>query len=127
MKIKVEIDKLGKEKLIKQIKDKLRNLKNLYKQVKNNNKNTGRSPVFSTYYQDFDEILCARDVISLQHSREASVIKKISNTEPDNEDTGGNICILLDHSYLSIKRHLFYRAPLVATSVSCSSIYNANN
>ena len=36
MKSKVEIDKLGKEKLIKQMKHKLRNLKDLYKQAKDN-------------------------------------------------------------------------------------------
>ena len=34
VKIKVKIDKVGKEKSIKQIKDKLRNLKDLYKQAK---------------------------------------------------------------------------------------------
>ena len=54
--------------------------------------------MFSPYYQDFDEVPCTRDVISLQYSRESGVIKKISNTEPDNEDTGGNICIFLDYS-----------------------------
>ena len=66
------------------------NLKDLYKQAKDDNKKTGRSPVFSPQYQDFDEILGTRDVISLQHIREVGVTK-ISNTETDNEDAGGNI------------------------------------
>ena len=68
---------MGKEKSIKQIKDKLRNLKDLYNQAKYNNKN-GKPPVFSPDCQDFDEILgTIRDVISLQRSREVGVAKKI--------------------------------------------------
>ena len=37
LKIKVEIDKLGNSKSLKQVKDKLRNLKDAYKQVRDNN------------------------------------------------------------------------------------------
>ena len=111
VKIKVETDKLGKEKSIKidQIKDKLRHGKDLYKQAKDTNKKMGRSPAFSPYYQDFDKILGTRDVISLQHSRKVGVTKGILNTEIDNEDHGGNIPMffhyfvcLLKKSFLSV-------------------------
>ena len=48
-KIKVEIAKLGNPKSLKQIKDKLRNLKDAYKQARDN-KQTGKSPMFCPFY-----------------------------------------------------------------------------
>ena len=64
--------------------------------------------MFSPDYQDFDEILgTIRDVISLQRSREVGVAKKISSTETNNGDTGGNICIFLNYACFSIKGTLF--------------------
>ena len=49
--IKVEIDKLGNSKWLKQIKDKIQNLKDA--QARHNNKQTGKSPIFCPFYEDF--------------------------------------------------------------------------
>ena len=46
MRIKNKIDRLGNPKTLKQIKTKLRNMKDAYKASKDNNKKTGRSPSF---------------------------------------------------------------------------------
>ena len=62
LKTKVEIDKLGNPKSLKQIKDKLRNLKDAYKQTRDNNKQTGKLPILCPFHEDFDEIFGARDM-----------------------------------------------------------------
>ena len=54
MRIKNKTDGLGNAKTLKQIKTKLRNMKDAYKVSKNNNKKTGRSPSFCAYFDDFD-------------------------------------------------------------------------
>ena len=61
-KIKVEIDKLGNPKSLKEIKDKLRNLKDASKQARDNNKQTGKSPIFCPFYEDFEDIFGAREL-----------------------------------------------------------------
>ena len=73
-KIKVEIDKLGNPKSLKQIKDKLRNLKNAYKQARDNNKQTGKPPIFCPFYEDSDDIFDARDTVSLPYTKEVDVV-----------------------------------------------------
>ena len=73
-KIKVEIDKLDNPKSLKQIKDKLRNLKDAYKQARDNNKQTGKSPIFCPFYEDFDEIFVARDTVNLSYAKEVGVV-----------------------------------------------------
>ena len=75
-KIKVEIDKLGNSKPLKQIKDKLRNLKDAYKQACDNNKQTGNSPRFCPFYEDFNEIFGARDTVNLRYGKEVGVVAK---------------------------------------------------
>ena len=60
MRIKNKIDGLGNPKTLKQIKTKLRNMKDAYKVSKDNNKKTGRSPSFCVHSDDFGEILCTR-------------------------------------------------------------------
>ena len=128
VKIKVKIDKLRKEKSMKQIKDKLWNLRDLYKQAKGSNKKTGRSPVFSPYYyQDFDEILGTRDVICLQHSREVGVTREISNTEIGNEDTGGKISIFLCYPCLPVKMTPFLSSIFGGYFRFFSRFYNDKN
>ena len=47
---------------MKQIKDKLRNLKDAYKQARDNNKQTGKLPILCPFHEDFDEIFGARDM-----------------------------------------------------------------
>ena len=50
------VNKVGSPKTIKQCKDKIRNLKQAYKEAKGNNNLTGRSPRTSRYYDSFDEV-----------------------------------------------------------------------
>ena len=64
MRIKNKIDGLGNPKTLKQIKTKLRNMKDACKVSKDNNKNTGRSPRFCAHFDDFDEILGTRDFMN---------------------------------------------------------------
>ena len=59
---------------MKQIKDKLRNLKDAYKQARENNKQTGKSPIFYPFYEDFDGIFGARDTVNLPYAKEAGVV-----------------------------------------------------
>ena len=44
--MKQEIDKKGQSKLVTQIKNKLRNMKDRYKKAKDNNSQTGISPIY---------------------------------------------------------------------------------
>ena len=73
-KIKVEIDKLGNPKSLKQIKDKLWNLKDAYKWARDNNKQTGKLPIFCPFYEDFDEIFGAKDTVNLSYAKEVGVV-----------------------------------------------------
>ena len=61
LKVKELVDKHGQDKSVTQIKNKLRNLKDFYKQSKENNNNskkkTGTTPRYSAFYHDFDEVL----------------------------------------------------------------------
>lgn len=61
-KIKNLVAKAGAYKTVKQCRDKIRNLKNDYSKAKDNNKRTGASPQFPTFYQDFDRVLGQRDI-----------------------------------------------------------------
>ena len=76
-KIKVEIDKLGNPKSLKQIKDKLWNLKDAYKQTRDNNKQTGKSPIFCPFYADFDEIFGARDAVNLPMQKKLVLVQVV--------------------------------------------------
>lgn len=75
--------KLSPEKSAKQTKVKLAQLKEAYKQGKDNNAKTRPSLYFSLYYEDFDERVGEWDMISLKKS-------KIS-TNPVNMHTD-NVC-----------------------------------
>ena len=124
MKIKVEIDKLGKEKLITQMKHKLRNLKDLYKQAKDNNKKREGLQCFPLllglwlnprYQRCYQFPLQQR--LALQ--KRFQILQPIMRI------------LKLIHASFSIiliyplKGHLFYRAPLVTTFVSFSRLYKA--
>ena len=56
---------LDPEKSIRQCKDKIRNLKDTYKQAKDNSKRSRSVPQTSAYFNDLDQVLEARDGISL--------------------------------------------------------------
>ena len=49
-KIKAEIDTLGTPKTTKQVREKLRNLKDSYKKAKENNRKSGSAPEFAAIY-----------------------------------------------------------------------------
>ena len=65
-KIKALIDTARLARSFQQFKDKLRNLKNSYKQAKDNNKRSGSALQTSAYFDDSDQVLGTRDEISLQ-------------------------------------------------------------
>ena len=64
IKIKTAVNEKGPEKTLKQLRNKIRNLKDAYKAARDNNKKTGASPTYSPYFEDFDEVLGTRDVIN---------------------------------------------------------------
>ena len=55
--IKISVDVAGPAKSIQQCKDKIRNLKDIYKQAKDNNKRSGSAPQTSEYFDVFDQVL----------------------------------------------------------------------
>ena len=65
MKIRAEINKLGKEKTVLQYIKKIRNLKEICKNAKENIAKTGSSPTFPQYSHDFDEVLGCRAVVKM--------------------------------------------------------------
>ena len=102
-KIKVEIDKLGNKKSLKQIKDKLRNLKDAYKQAHDNNKQTGKLPIFCPFYENFDEIFGAKDTVNLTYAKEVGVVASshhINDTASGEATQSTNEALILFNFYL---------------------------
>ena len=64
LKIRGEINKLGKEKTVLQCRNKIRNLKDIYKNAKENNVKTGSSS-FPQYFHHFDEVPGCRAVVNM--------------------------------------------------------------
>ena len=60
LKIRAEINKLGKEKTVLQCRNKIRNLKDIYNKAKENNGKTGSSPTFPQHFHNFDGVLGCR-------------------------------------------------------------------
>ena len=83
-KMKQEIDKKGLSKSVTQIKGKLRNMKDAYKKAKDNNSQTGTSPIYPPFYNDFEEMLGSRDVINLKYVKEVG-----TGLSPDKTDDAG--------------------------------------
>ena len=102
--IRKELSKYGGQKTKKQCTDKLRNLKDLYKKAKENNRTSGASPETSLFFEDFDEILGSRDVSNMPELKEVGAAEKssfnlfdemeststCSNSETSADDTTGN-------------------------------------
>ena len=95
IKIKTDVNEKGPEKT-KQLKDKIRNLKDAYKAARDNSKKTGASPMYSPSFEDFDEVLGTRDVISTPFAREVGVLNK-----DDISDDGGKGNLILFRIYFS--------------------------
>ena len=64
-KIVKEVNKHGPVKDMKKCKKKILNLKENYKKAKTNNKKSGSSPDFCPFYEEFDRVLSARDIINI--------------------------------------------------------------
>ena len=54
IKMKTAMNEKGPEKTLKQLKDKIQNLKDAHKAARDYNKKTGASPTHSPYFEDFD-------------------------------------------------------------------------
>lgn len=75
-KILEAVNKVQPQKTMKQCKDKLRNLKQAYKDAKANNNLTGRGKKTSPHYEIFDQILGSRPVVTMP-----GVIQSIGGSE----------------------------------------------
>ena len=84
LKMKQEIDKKGLSKSVTQIKSKLLNMKDTYKKAKDNNSQTGTSPIYPPFYNDFEEMWGSRDVINLKYVKEVG-----TGLSPDKTDDEG--------------------------------------
>ena len=84
LKMKQEIDKKGLSKSVTQIKSKLRNMKDAYKKAKDNDSQTGTSPIYPPFYNDFEEMLGSIDVINLKYIKEIG-----TGLSPDKTDDAG--------------------------------------
>ena len=78
-KIKAEIDTLGTPKAAKQIREKLRNLKDSYKKATENNRKPGSVPDFPRFYHDFDEVLSDKAVVKLPELKQIGCKRSSSN------------------------------------------------
>ena len=74
-KILLAVQKIG-NKSMKQCKDKIRNLKELYKTSKDSNKKTGENLHLSPFYNIFDEMLGDRDVVTIPLHTEVGLENK---------------------------------------------------
>ena len=59
------VNKAGSSKSLKQCKNKIRNLKQAYKEAKANNNRTGSSPKTSPFFDTFDDVLGTRAVVTM--------------------------------------------------------------
>ena len=76
IKIKTAVNEKSLEKTLKQLKDKIQNLKDAYKAARNNSKKTGAWPTYNRYFEDVDEVLGTRDVINAIFAREVGVLNQ---------------------------------------------------
>ena len=66
-KIKISVDSAGPTKSIRQCKYNIRNLKDTYKQAKDNNKRSGSAHQPSAYFDGFNQVLGTRNGNSLKN------------------------------------------------------------
>ena len=65
LKMRTDINKMGKEKAVLQCRNKIRNLQHIYMNAKENNTKTGSSSTFRHHFHDFDKVLCCRAVVNM--------------------------------------------------------------
>ena len=59
-------------------------MKDTYKKAKDNNSQTGTSPIYPPFYNDFEEMWGSRDVINLKYVKEVG-----TGLSPDKTDDEG--------------------------------------
>ena len=69
------VDNHGPEKFVKQVKAKLGRLKDECKQIKDNSSRTGAAPQSCPYYNNFNELLRERDIVSFKQVKEVGCCK----------------------------------------------------
>ena len=89
-KIVQAVNKAGPPKTMKRCKDKLRNLKQAYKDAKSNNSKTGRGAKTSPFFDVFEEVLGSRPVVKMpgviQSSSEPSTSSHADSSESDGDE-----------------------------------------
>ena len=98
LKIQSKVNEYGSTKSTKQIKTKIKNLKDSYKNAKENNKKSGASPQYSPFYHDFDDILGTRDCLVLPDLKEIGSADVTYESEDDAMPNSPLIFPLPSHS-----------------------------
>ena len=88
--IQKEVSKLGHEKTKLQCKNKIRNLKDLYKNIKLNNSKSGAAPQTSPFFDAFDEVLSNRDGVNIPEKKEVGFARQTSKQETIGLDGGSS-------------------------------------
>ena len=78
------VNKVGSPKTIEQCKDKIRNLKQAYKETRGNNNLTWRSPKSTPYYDSFDEVLGTRAVVTMPGVIQSDQVKSEASSDSAN-------------------------------------------
>ena len=78
------VNKAWSPKTVKQCKDKIRNLKQAYKEAKGNNNLTRRSPKTSPHYDSFDEVLGTRAVVTMPGVIQSDQVKSEASSDSTN-------------------------------------------
>ena len=81
------VNKAGSQRTVQQCKNKIRNLKQAYKDAKANNKRTGSSPKTSPFFDTFDEVLGTRAVMTMPGVIQSdSFLVQASNDSAEDSD-----------------------------------------
>ena len=91
--IQKQASKLGHEKTKLQCKNKIRNLKDLYKNAKLNNSKSGAAPQTSPFSDVFDEVFSSRDVVNIPEKKEIGFARQTSAQETISLDGGSSSLI----------------------------------
>ena len=71
LRIRTEINKLDKQKTVLQCRNKICNLRDIYKNAKENNVKTESSPTFPQYFHHSEEVLGCRAAVNMPETIEA--------------------------------------------------------
>ena len=84
--IKTAVKEKGPVKRLKQLKGKIRNVKDAYKAVCDNYKKNGASPTYSLYFEDFDEVLGTRGLRNTTFTREVGALNQDDISHDEGKD-----------------------------------------